>query len=431
MPDYLKGAEYTSKVEFTDNEFPKLFIFQNQPTQINQFSNSVSLNFRFLDVAEGVNNKQRRDYEIKSDMQLAASILFDLMKKDDIILSNVDIPLQPIYIAGGDGLSGVEANVEIPLKRPCSINIPDFTINSESYTISVGGSQVVNVTDVATGDDIRFVGASTSGDIAITFNEAKTIMTLTSDGSSGLYIVNFSVTNGVRTKSSVIAVNVTAASASGIQYASYETLWSGQETSYVTGDEGWRYINGEFESYILPNPETVAVLDPDAVDPWRTLKENNVFGNKNRFTAPDGTQNYIEFNVLNYVTPMAMFIDHLYGMAIVSFYDRTQNAHQATFANAVSGGLAIDEQGYSSFSVMSLKELYQLININPSSTTLPSPFNYDPGAFNIFTSTLINGSPSYPYYLTSDGRVLWSPGQNININRGYLFVKNIQSTLQP
>lgn len=134
MQDYLAGgAEYLSKLEFTGKTFPKLFIFNSEAAQLQQQTNNVRLTLRFLDVAEGINNKWRRDYEIKSDMEQAASLLVDLMQKLDILVSAIDEASQPVYSSMGDGLSGIEMSITFPMLKPCLIPL-ESTNNVFPYT---------------------------------------------------------------------------------------------------------------------------------------------------------------------------------------------------------------------------------------------------------------------------------------------------------
>ena len=136
MIDYLPGgAEYLSKLEFTGKDFPKLFVFYQEAAQIQQQTNNVRLTFRFLDVVGGINNKWRRDYEIKSDMEQAASLLIDLLQSYNVLVSPIDESYQPVYATYGDELSGIEMSVTFPIMKPCLIPIaPIIPNNSFPYT---------------------------------------------------------------------------------------------------------------------------------------------------------------------------------------------------------------------------------------------------------------------------------------------------------
>lgn len=97
-------------------------------------------------------------------------------------------------------------------------------------------------------------------------------------------------------------ITSTEIESSGIAYR--RPIPPGNNTSYRTGDSGWHRSNGSYD-YIAPtNPTHIATLDT-SVNNMITLKDNNVFGNKNRFTDPVGGQ---DMSTYNYT------IDHLTGL---------------------------------------------------------------------------------------------------------------------
>ena len=121
MSDYLKGAMYLSKVEFTGKVWPYLFIFLEESASIQQQTNNVVFTLRFLDVAEGLNEKMGRDLQIKSDMIEAASILIDYLQNDGVLVNAIDTTFSPVYVQYGDGLSGIQISINFPIQRPCVI----------------------------------------------------------------------------------------------------------------------------------------------------------------------------------------------------------------------------------------------------------------------------------------------------------------------
>ncbi len=217
--------------------------------------------------------------------------------------------------------------------------------------------------------------------------------------------------------------------AAGIQYNSLISGWSGFKTSYDVGDEAWRYGQGHFDDHVLPNPAVVMSLDWNSPDPMRTLLPDNIFGNKNRFTAPDGTQNYVSFAVATYAEPMAIILDHLYGQAMVLPYNQSGFANQSSFQSSRDAALAINEQGYSSFHVMTIKEIKRLADMEGGDAFNKAPFNID-------YSGRVLGSSS-PRYDNTDEVIDYFPMRGTSsttlktANRNYLFIKNIQQTLQP
>jgi len=79
------------------------------------------------------------------------------------------------------------------------------------------------------------------------------------------------------------------ASPSGIAYQ--KAPWSGQITSFANFDAGFRFAAGEFNYTPPVLPIHMAELDKTTND-TQTLKNNNVFGNKNRFTSTVGDQDF-------------------------------------------------------------------------------------------------------------------------------------------
>ena len=119
MQPYLVGAEYISKVEFTGKKFPKLFLFLANGGTIQEFSDSATITFMFVDAVVSMKAQQQMDYEIKSDMLQAASILVGKLRDQGILLNNDDITYNPNYAFGGDGLSGIVCDITFNLDKSC------------------------------------------------------------------------------------------------------------------------------------------------------------------------------------------------------------------------------------------------------------------------------------------------------------------------
>jgi hypothetical protein len=116
-------------------------------------------------------------------------------------------------------------------------------------------------------------------------------------------------------------------SAEGIKYN--RPQFAGQLTSYRTGDVAWLFAQGYFDFSGDPsNPAQIPCLDTAATNPWKTLKENNIFGNKERFTdktgtAAAGTNQFL----LDHLTGI-MYVDD--GITDVAFNDAIDNALAST-----------------------------------------------------------------------------------------------------
>lgn len=68
------------------------------------------------------------------------------------------------------------------------------------------------------------------------------------------------------------------------------------------GDEGYRVTNGLMDLDNPPKPKYVQELDITEATPFDTLKYNNIFGTKERFTDINGLQTYGD----------GILVDHLY-----------------------------------------------------------------------------------------------------------------------
>jgi len=247
---------------------------------------------------------------------------------------------------------------------------------------------------------------------------------------TGVSYLTYRVTNGYFTETGILAFTVATAAPYGIQYQSALSGWSGQNVSYRTGDEGWLLANGHFDDYILPNPAVIQVLDIEAADPFRTLKYDNVFGNKNRFTDFEGLQNYPKYSASD-VRDVAVVIDHLYGFALLTHIDEISISYGMNFTEAVAYG-AGTFSGYTGFNVMPFKELNRIADQGGGVLQLfdREPFNVNFGGGVILSSTV---------YLSNTNNSLGMVGGNGNtfsssgfdIDRLYWWSKNIQQTLQP
>lgn len=108
----------------------------------------------------------------------------------------------------------------------------------------------------------------------------------------------------------------------------YKRPFVSQRTSFRTGDVGWHVQNGTFNFAHPTNPETFQELDLAATDWFYTLKYNNAFGNKYRFTnsvgseALDGKVNFsgaktyttgggVNYYVIDHLTGLGFYVANL------------------------------------------------------------------------------------------------------------------------
>lgn len=304
MSDYLVKAVYDTTSSGSDKDFPCLLMFQNEAATSQASYNQFNLTFRCLDVAEALNNKKRMDYEVKSDMMLAASIFLDYLVAEGIIESRADIQLQPITISEGKGLSGIEFSLTIPIFKPCVVvetpagNDPryDFKANTVVEEVNSTTAITVNIDDVTTntsGLSGTFVSAETTDtDLSLSISADLTVLTIQTDVLTDRYTnISFKATNSFVSSSSVIVANISDTQPkAGIAYP--PKPFSGKTTTTYDYDEGYRYINGSFGPRNNPtNPLYFQSLDLSGGNET-TLLHLNDFGNYDRFTDLTGGQTF-------------------------------------------------------------------------------------------------------------------------------------------
>lgn len=133
---------------------------------------------------------------------------------------------------------------------------------------------------------------------------------------------------------------VPATPKSGIQYQTPPL--SGQLTSYANFDDAYNLAAGRYGNEQLDNPEYMAELDHDALDPYRTLKNSNAFGNLSRFTDDLGGQDYAN----------AYVIDHLYNRAFAYL------GYSYNWATALTTAEASEAFGFNDWRLPSAPETY-------------------------------------------------------------------------
>lgn len=140
-----------------------------------------------------------------------------------------------------------------------------------------------------------------------------------------------------------------------------------QTTIYRTGDDGWHLANGTYDYTPPVNPINIAELAGFTV-----LKNNNFFGNTNRFTDENGLQVYGN----NYI------IDHLTGLGWST---------SRGFANwddlIDAANIYVDSLGHNDYRIPNIQEVNSIYN------TQTTGFNYAP--FNTFWT------PVSQYYTSS------------------------------
>lgn len=147
-------------------------------------------------------------------------------------------------------------------------------------------------------------------------------------------------------------------SPSGILYQ--RPVLTGQTTSYANYDDGWNLANNVYDYTRPANPATVAELDHDAAEPFITLKQNNAFGNKNRFTDDAGGQTYSNSYAIDHLTGLGWYYTIQFGGS--NWTTQLSSANSSTLLT------------YTNWRMANLQELLTICNYQAQ----PRVFSYSP-----------------------------------------------------
>ena len=215
----------------------------------------------------------------------------------------------------------------------------------------------------------------------------------------------------VTENSTKILIEADIPSPSGIQYSQ---LTLGQPTSYRTGDEGWQIANGVWDRVDPTFPIHAATLDLDAADPFSTLVDNNVFGNKSRFTDEAGVA-----AVKKVLTSSGLVIDHFKGLmwyAVAS--------GQVAWNTAIDGAVASTQGGFSDWHVAPWTIFRDLLGEN---TNTGGTAGFPATALNdAWTAQTIAGSTTRAWVTyVSAGEIFGYHQIKTNVVHNYILVRKI------
>jgi hypothetical protein len=159
----------------------------------------------------------------------------------------------------------------------------------------------------------------------------------------------------------------------------YQRIRPTQRTSYRIGDIGWHVQNGTFEYVTDPiNFQYRAELDFTAgANSFYRLKNNNAFGNKNRFTTSNGTppaDGNAGFTPANFANSINGYvIDHLTGLG----YDILTNTNfQANWNGAIDFGVNSTFGGFTDWFMVGVEHLFSVVNLLLSPYAIGNLFRY-------------------------------------------------------
>jgi len=124
LSDYIVQRNYVYSNDQIDTDgrknYPRVYYWWNDSGALNENYNTMVMGFNFCDVMGGKTNSLKRDYEIKSDMLQAASILFDNISRDPFFEgANPSFSYDPFSDRFENSLSGVQVTVTFAIEKPC------------------------------------------------------------------------------------------------------------------------------------------------------------------------------------------------------------------------------------------------------------------------------------------------------------------------
>jgi hypothetical protein len=154
--------------------------------------------------------------------------------------------------------------------------------------------------------------------------------------------------------------------AAATTYASAKLMKTGQTTSYRTGDDG--------------------DIEAGREDSFFVLKENNPFGNANRFTDELGGATYTNNIVIDWST--------FDGLSVLGYY-RTLIANN-TWENVIDACVALSIGSFNSgWRLVNRTELNNIVNGDVLHATNYAPFNIDTSTHNIWMNMTMHTYPAY------------------------------------
>lgn len=318
--------------------FPLMHVVLNSQSQERDdgpFLKEYDIDIYILDKPSAKEDKYDRQKEIISDsLQVCDDILADISQGFSIFVKSelygVDgYTATPLEEEFSHVLSGALANFSIrvpggvsacnaPLTgvTPSTGSCPEATVNNNA-----GGASDYSQT-VASGGTLSLPNISI-------IQQDDTVISSAMPSVVDVKVSNADITAVAYTGPHIRVDVDIPAPASGIAYQqhAYSTT-----STYETYDQGWWFINRNSGLYHTrpSNPATFANLDGSSANPHSTLVDNNVHGNKNRFTAQDGTQTISAGDVIE---------DHLYYMEYLN------EQPSATFANHLTDSEAETTDG--------------------------------------------------------------------------------------
>ena len=127
--------------------------------------------------------------------------------------------------------------------------------------------------------------------------------------------------------------------------------------SYANNDAEWNVANGVYDYTPPAYPLHYAKLDYTQTHPFLWLENNNVFGNKSRYTLNDGTA----LTTAGDDTVRPYVIDHYTGYGITSVIDGTLVDWATQLTNATALSITVDSDTYNDFFLGSMDDHWTIL----------------------------------------------------------------------
>jgi hypothetical protein len=188
-----------------------------------------------------------------------------------------------------------------------------------------------------------------------------------------------------------------------------------QKTSYNTGDEGNNMSNGVYDYTPPLYPDVIQDLDytATAANVYYTLKFNNSFGNKFRFTNGAGAD-------LSGAGASGIIIDHLYNL----MWWGTNQGIATSWSNAftlVSNANAALTGGFGNWRLPSKGEWWSILEEHNASTAFRNPFSNWPTA--LYWTSTTNPATTTQALSVFNGRLISTSAKTTNTLRVVLVRK--------
>jgi len=311
----------------------------------------------------------------------------------------ISLPATSGFTVGDSLIENTDGSYSILVPATLGHTVPDGNLLN-----STGGTVFLSDFDI----DLKAGVNNQIGNYRLLNSEDAVIRTAPIPTDRLFYIDNFDIinTDGQSATSVVYSGTVhTSFSDSGGGGILYKRPYiNGQEISYTVGDSGWHLANGTYD-YALTGT-TIQNYDYSVSNSFYKLKENNVYGNKVRFSTDNGDKpvDGLAGFITNSFSSSTNYyvIDHLTGLGWL----RIKVGYNQSWANGIATANAFSWSGYTDWRMPSRDELSSVIYYGSSYYASGNIFNID--------NTFASGTDTTIWTSDTDGIVSTNNGTYIN-----------------